>query len=365
MQLQPNEQILFQARPRNFIYSGLYIILMPFIFHFIRIFKNDPLNSFNWMIAGFTFTIGIIMCQTVFQITSHRITLGFWKLKFLHVEKQHLISPISLQVPLKAKMQASIRRRVKGKKINDDLEYWQQRGQLFFPHQQKNTLLNTTQKTFPLAPFSASQRDGLFQALKAYWDFDPTQIQLENREDQNAIRQSQDIGKVAIISLAIATILTVIAFFIVFSSYKGLHFAVESFYWIIPLIFLCFFILYPFVRAEQKSHPQIVTAICALILGASLYFLALQCNRAYSEMYSTTLTTKMTFIEMDKYQQTWKLDESLKEKTGLEHIYVAKKWDGYNANAEQGKTYSVTIQQGYFQDYFVDQNSFKNIKVAE
>ena len=97
-----------------------------------------------------------------------------------------------------------------------------------------------------------------------------------------------------------------------------------------------------------------------------MYAVGLQINRWYSESNPNQAQTHLLKLtEIDHRYQTWQLTPELQAKTGLNEIYINEKWTGFNRNLKLGQSYPVTIHKGYFQDYWIQEDAFQQLKLAQ
>lgn len=242
-------------------------------------------------------------------------------------------------------------------------EYWYKHGLLNFNHaeNQKSFKLISLKK-LGLAEFSKAQTDQLLDILKQNWNFNTTRVELSPVDAPVDDITTQDIGKTVVVLIFISILIGFIGFLLPIGMFTGLHFAVESYLWLIPFIILAIALSYELIKRENKHHAFVSSILVGIFLGASLYFLTLQLNRSYSELHANTMIEQLTFSRTVNNAQVWSLPETLRRETGLNEIYIHQSWQGYNTQAKLGKTYDIEIRKGLFNDYFVDDNSFKNVR---
>lgn len=239
-------------------------------------------------------------------------------------------------------------------------EYWNRHGVLHFIHSEKvYTLFKASLTDISLSQLSDKQSIQLIQHLVQDWQLAKPAIEDEFPSKLPAIAQN-DIGKYALVLLVVSLLIALIAFFTPMFILQSLHFGVESYLWIIPYFMFAMGLSFSLIRQEAKSYPLVTSILVGLVLGLSLYFLALQINRFYSESApQKTWTAELKLIEQNENYQAWQLPKELIDKTGLTEIYIAKKWQNTHTHFELNHSYPITIHQGLFQDYWLTLHDFQ------
>lgn len=364
---QQNHSPLFQAHPQKLRWMGISLIIFSITFMLLPILFIDQHNNHsNKQIFHLLFMLmtGLVLYFIKFQLTTEKAVVSLGKIFIATTFQADLTHSIHLKMP-QNHQQLELNRKLTLFKRPDPQTFWQQHAILTFPQNKVNgSLFRPPLNQLYLHLFSKKQVDKLFQILKQEWQFNPEYIETPSPRQLQQERQAQDIGKRTPSIIMISVFIGIIGAVLPFQFSNGLHFAIEPYSPLPIFMLLALLIIYPFIKAEKKKYPLISATICSFVLGCSLYFLALQCNRLYSEHTSSQQVIHMTFEQMDHRSQVWRLDPILAQKFKLPYIYIHQDWQGYNADLKQGKHYEVTIRQGLFNDYFVDIDSFKKAELA-
>lgn len=239
-------------------------------------------------------------------------------------------------------------------------EYWNRHGVLHFIHSEKiYTLFKMSLTDILLSQLSEEQSTQLIRHLVQDWQLAKPLVEDEFSAQPLVIAQN-DIGKYALVLLVVSLLIGLIAFCTPMLILQSLHFGIESYLWMIPCFMFAIGLSFFLIRQEAKSYPFATSILVGLVLGSSLYFLALQINRFYSESVpQKTWTVELKLIEQKEHYQTWQLPKELIDKTGLTEIYIAKKWQNTHAHVELNESYPITIHQGLFQDYWLTPHDFQ------
>jgi len=239
-------------------------------------------------------------------------------------------------------------------------EYWNRHGVLHFIHSEKiYTLFKMSLTDILLSQLSEEQSTQLIRHLVQDWQLAKPLVEEEFPAQPLVIAQN-DIGKYALVLLVVSLLIGLIAFCTPMLILQSLHFGIESYLWMIPCFMFAIGLSFFLIRQEAKSYPFATSILVGLVLGPSLYFLALQINRFYSESVpQKTWTVELKLIEQKERYQTWQLPKELIDKTGLTEIYIAKKWQNTHTHVELNQSYPITIHQGLFQDYWLTPHDFQ------
>ena len=239
-------------------------------------------------------------------------------------------------------------------------EYWYKQGILNFKHTQHIKSFRQMSLTkLGLVEYSSQQIDDIIKTIEQYWQFNASRVEISPVDQQVDDLTTQDIGHSVIALIFIAIFTGFIGFLIPISLLDGLHFAVESYLYLIPLTLMSIALCYFIIKREKKNYPFISAVLVGLIWGGALYLTSLQINRLYSEHHAKSIIVPMTLSSHDGRSQIWTLDKKWQTEIGLNEIYIHQNWQGYNTNAKQGQTSSIKVKQGLFKDYFLTIDSFK------
>lgn len=323
----------------------------------------DHLGVLVFLISVIIYTIARI------RLTTQRIIYSFGPFFRYELHKENTveiyIAPPPQASTLKQKDNFLTKKLfVKKNQLNENQpEYWHKNGHLYFISQHKQRTFNRQNlESLALQLMSEEQRQQLFTHLEQDWGFkEARQVKLKPLNEEIDPFTGQDIGQHVLWLLGLSLVLFIAGFAMLTLGTNGLHFGVESYGWMIPLIIISAVAGYYFIRAEGKAYPLASACYISFLLGASAYFFVLQANRVYSEHSANDLTTPMTLLEITQHSQVWQLSPDLQKSTGLTEIYVHKTWQGYNSELEQGKSYNINIKKGMFKDYFLYNESFLDI----
>lgn len=310
-----------------------------------------------FQLIQFSCALLISICVRL-SLTTHRLTLKFgpffrYEVQRAQIEKIY-ITPNQVHL-LKTKYPTLTKGLFSRKKDTDNALDWKTHGALQFVSlpetTQKNQFSKAFMKQLALQQLSTEQTDDLIRHLNQNWGFE-TPLNTHIDEARHPATH-QDIGQTPLYLLYGALALACAFAFIPLEAF---HFGVESYLGLIPAGLIALAVSYAIIRTEKKSHPFASTFVCSLLLGASLYAVGLQSNRWYSESNPTQAQTHLLKLtEIDHRYQTWQLTPELQEKTGLNEIYINEKWAGFNRNLKLGQAYPVTIHEGYFKDYWIQE----------
>lgn len=368
MNHQAPEQELLKIYPRSYKITALLLGLSFPLFLIIR-WKNFNSADFN-MSESFhligLFLIFIFSLLPRLIITTQRIIYKFGPFFKLELERAKIediyISPPAYYLRYTQGNTIWTKPLFGKTKHQNTAEYWFSNGVLFFQHtEHKKSFSRMSLNQLKLMEFSKIQIKELISTLKNHWHFEADRVELAPKDQIPDDITTQDIGKTVIILIFVAVLLGFIGFFIPVLFFKGLHFAVESYLWLIPMILMSISFSYVLIKRENKHYALLSSIFAGAFLGCCLYFLGLQTNRIYSEYHAQTISIPMTLTAIDDQSQVWTLEENLAKNIGLNEMYIHKNWQGYNTHAEQGKTYTIQIKKGLFNDYFVNQDSFLSI----
>ena len=364
--LLPNEIILFDERPKRQFLINL-LMLIP-----LAISLYNSLRQQDYFILVLFALITLFVVTTTFlyrlTLTNLRLIASYGPFYKQQVWQRNLSDTVSFVIPAQQVRIAKMRQRYPSWLVGklSDQDFKQQRAQLIFP---QNNLPKTKFREghllqLNLFELNEQQQQQVLQGLKDYWSFDPER--LVEAPDQMAQQYvEQDIGKRAALLMGLAVLIAISAFCIPIFMFQQLHFAVEPWWPLAVCMVAAFILCYWLIRQEGKKMVFFTSLIIAAILGGALYFTALQLNRAYSEQSSLPIHTQMTLSSIDDYSQLWQLEPALAEQIGLSIIYVHKDWYGYPETLKVGQRYPVTLQRGYFDDYFIDEDSFSKALAQE
>lgn len=372
MKLESGEREIIEIYPRLCKLTATLLLLITPIMLLIRwpelVNQNFPFNKVYDLIL--LFLGGIISLFPRFILTTHRAIYSFGPFYRSEIERQyvhdikiipnprHIVSnPDSIWLkPLFSK-----------NKIRKDADYWRKHGFLKFVHDKnERTLMKSSLDLLPLSILSDEQSNEFIKNIQRFWNFDANRIEMANIADIKAKYASEDIGNRTPSLIIFSVLLVIAAMFAPVYLFKAQHFAVESYLWAIPLIIVMTLLAYPFIRAENKKYPYIGTICSGIFLGAALYFVSLQLNRWYSESHHSTLNSTLTLESLENNVQIWRLPPNLAENVGTDKIYVSDRISGFNNKLQPQQNYNIEIKQGFFQDYFIDSASLKNIRaIAE
>lgn len=359
----------FQAHPKKTRLIGIYFMVIPISMTFFSalFIQNGNGHTHNSLYIHIIpmFFIGLVLYFLRFQLTKEHAVVSVGKIFISTIHKKDLSQTIYLKMPHNHQ-QLELNRKLTLFKRPDPQTFWQQHAVLTFPQNKtRGSLFRPSLNQLYLNFFSKQQIDELFQILKQDWQLNPEHIETTSLEKLQQERQAQDIGRWAPSLIFVAIFIGIIGAALPFQFSSGLHFAIES-YDALP-VFMIFSLLvtYPLIKTEKKKYPLISATICSLVLGCSVYFFALQCNRLYSERRNTEQIISMTFEQMDRRSQVWRLEPTFAQKFKLPYIYIHQDWQGFDASLKQGQQYEIIVRQGLFNDYFVDTESFHKAKLVE
>lgn len=360
------ERELLNIYPKTYKFCSALMMVAVVIILIIRwpslVENNFPLGKILDLVVLF---IGALWLSTMRVIlTTHRIAQRIPFLKY-QIERQY-IEDIKIVPDVKSQQRMKYPLLLKPlfkKTPQHDDEHWREHGCLWFKHQQQHlNLWSIRMVILPLHIFSTEQRHELISAIQRHWGFDATQVVHTVVQPIQTKYASEDIGNRTPALIIFSILLVISAMFAPVFLFKAQHFAVESYLWAIPLIIAMTLLAYPFIRAENKKYPLIGTICSGIFLGAALYFVSLQLNRWYSESHHSTLNSTLTLESIENNVQVWRLPPDLAENMDIDKIYVSDRISGFNNKLQPQKNYHVEIKQGFFQDYFVDSASLKNIQ---
>lgn len=368
MKLHHYERLLFSERPHSFTFIGYIFLIISIVFGFFIINSlltnnfNEPeiINTKHYFDVALFTLFSIVFLSFKFIVTTHRISIEVFKFSLMQISKEQLIDKVQLQVPIKSQLNDSLRTKYKFFRQNkSDAEYWAKNGQLFFPNNQTTSTFNRVLCNYPLSNFSTKQRNKIFLHLQQYWDFDPNFINRSAPQIQQKLTNQKDIGNTPIVILLGSLLIPLLSHFLITTQLSGIHLHEESYLWMGIFIFFGILISYIIIKPQNKEYVFLSSCISGTFLGCCIYFSALQINRFYSESNHSNSTIKLKLTEIKHETQYW-IDVSPKPITN-QTVYIHNTWEGYNNQLIVGKTYSITISTGLFNDHFFNTNSFKTI----
>jgi hypothetical protein len=303
------------------------------------------------------FICGVVLLRWKIVLTTHHIRFGT-ALLHAKLQRQEVTDIVSLA---SIAQQNAARYPWLYKKLfnTDPKHHAQNAGFLWFKHQQNSvSFFSPAIKLLPLNILSEQQRTALIQQLKQQWHFD-----CPNADASETFPTAQYVGEdigyrcVYIIFGSIALMLCMLIF--PFKLHQAQHFGLESYQWLVPCIVIGVGLCYPFIQAEQKKMSILISLISGVFLGAALYFSALQLNRFYSEHATDQhLAANIELVEIKNQVQQWQLTPQIAEELGIPSLYFSKFTPGFNPNYTVHQKIEIQIRRGYFDDYFVDTDSF-------
>lgn len=365
----PEREILsFQPHQYKITTWGILAMLAVRLYFEIQHFLAKEFEQIEYFqIIILSCALLIVVCVRL-NLTTHRLTLKFGPFFRYEVQREQIdhitITPNQRHL-LKNKHPILSKKLFSRTPETDNILDWKQHGDVhFYLHTQitrKNQFNQALMKKLGLQQLSTEQTDDLIRHLNQDWGFE-TPLNTHIDEAPNpAIHQ--DIGETPLYLLFGALVL-VCAF--VFIPLKAVHFGVESYLGLIPAGLVALAVSYALIRTEKKSHPFASALVCSLLLGTSLYAVGLQINRWYSEANPNQAQTHLLKLtEIDHRYQTWQLTPELQEKTRLNEIYINEKWAGFNRNLKLGQSYPVSIYEGHFKDYWIQEDAFQQLKLAQ
>lgn len=365
----PEREILsFQPHIYKVTSWAILGMLAVHLFFNTQHYLANQLEEIEYFEPIFLFYTLLITLTVRLSLSTHRLTLKFGPFFSYEIQRDQIekitITPNQRHL-LKAKHPILSKKLFSRKPEIDSALDWKLHGDVHFQLHTQVTITNQLNKApmkkLALQQFSAEQTTDLIKHINQDWGLE-TPLNTNTEETPNpAIHQ--DIGQTPL-HLVFGTLALGSVFF--FIPLEAIHFGVESYLGLIPAGLLAFALSYAVIRAEQKSHPFASALVCSFILGTTLYAVGLQANRWYSEQnphHSQIYSLKLTAT--DSRYQTWQLTPELQEKTRLNEIYIHEKWAGFNHSLKIGQSYPIIINEGYFKDFWIQDDAFKQRTLAQ
>lgn len=364
MSLQVPEREILNFQPRLFkitAFASVVLLITRIIFDWKFIIEDD-FSKVDFIPLFIILLVLIITSSTRIILSTHSIKQKVGPFFRYEIQRSQVeaikITPTAQYLQQKA--HPILFKKLFSKKDKEfSAEHWDTHGVLHFIHSEKiYTLFKMSLTNISLSQLSDEQATQLIQHLVQDWQLEKLPLDDEFPFKLPPIAQN-DIGKYALVLLVISLFVVVIAFFTPVFILKSLHFGVESYFWMIPCFIIAMGLSFFLIRQEAKSYSLVTSILVGLVFGSSLYFLALQINRFYSESApQKTWTAELKLIEQNESYQTWELPKEFINKTGLTKIYIAKKWQNTHTHFELNHSYSIAIHQGLFQDYWLTPQDF-------
>ncbi len=369
MQVNPGESTLYSCRPQQAIYLGIiYSVIVLFL---LRVsFEHNETDWFRFIYIIISVGFSIHYLTLKFILTDQRCCMHSLLFKS-ETQLSSLTTPVYLQLPPNHTAILKLYRLLRMYKAENHIMFWQKRALLRFNNHSptRSSFFHQTLRSpltlLNMSQFSEEQSREILLNLKYHWQLNPETFNenpsTEELELLKKSRQEQDIGYSPLLISAVALLIGFAAMLVSPMVLQGLHFAVEAWNLMIPFIIVSILLSWLIIRIEGKKYPFFSALLSGCLLGPCLYFGALQLNRIYSEHNAAIVKTQMYLNSVDQHSQQWSLSPELAETSGLNDIYVHKDWQWYRSDLKTGQKYTIQLKQGYFQDYFIDQDSFRLI----
>lgn len=127
---------------------------------------------------------------------------------------------------------------------------------------------------------------------------------------------------------------------------------------------LTFFLVYFYIRGENKQHVHKIFLLPAILLTSAIALGVTGLNRYYTEHYGKPQTYRFVLESGSADQQRWYLPEQLVVDKAYIDLYRHSKVD-YQHGLPQYYVYAIQVKTGYLNDWVFAPNAFKQARQLE